>query len=180
MFKWTATPRYAPEHRFPVGSYVPGHTPDPRRQATPSSREPAYAVEVLDPADFWRCDRYRFGMDLWNHGYYWEAHEAWEGLWHAAGRAGPVGALLKGLIRLAAAGVKVRQGNPQSVGSHGEGAHFQFQLARESGGQPVLCGLDLAATSALATRIVRKKHDWHGDPALPCEVVFDRALTLLR
>src|SRR4051794_23331688 len=41
-----------------------------------------------------------------------------------------------------------------------------------------LVRLDLAATPALATRIARKKHDRCGDPALPCEVVVDRALTL--
>ncbi|TGQ49534.1 DUF309 domain-containing protein, partial [Mesorhizobium sp. M1C.F.Ca.ET.210.01.1.1] len=27
---------------------------------------------------------FRWGIDLFNHGYYWEAHEAWEPLWHAA------------------------------------------------------------------------------------------------
>ncbi|MET2831203.1 DUF309 domain-containing protein [Mesorhizobium shangrilense] len=27
---------------------------------------------------------FRWGSDLFNHGYYWEAHEAWEPLWHAA------------------------------------------------------------------------------------------------
>ena len=179
MFKKTAARRYAPEHRFVACAYVPGHTPDPRRQPEPPPAT-RYAVEVLDPQDFWRCDRYLFGIDLWNHGFYWEAHEAWEGLWHAAGRTGAVGALLKGLIRLAAAGVKVRQGNAESVGSHGEGARVQLQLALESGGQPVLCGLALAATSALAQRITARKDDWRGDPELPCEVVFDRVLTLLR
>ncbi len=30
------------------------------------------------------------GVDLFNHGYYWESHEEWESLWHAAGRRGVV------------------------------------------------------------------------------------------
>ncbi|MER9856292.1 DUF309 domain-containing protein [Mesorhizobium sp. M0098] len=33
-------------------------------------------------------DVFRWGIDLFNHGYYyWEAHEAWEPLWHAANEA---------------------------------------------------------------------------------------------
>jgi hypothetical protein len=180
VFKRPNIPRYAPSHPFVDCAFVPGYTPDPRRQPGPGPREPAYTVEVLDPRDVWRCDRYLFGIDLWNHGYYWEAHEAWEGLWHTAGRTGAVGALLKGLIRLAAAGVKVRQGNPESVGSHGEGARLQFRNAQAACGEQTLCGLDLLALDELAERIIRKKQSWRGDPELPCEVVFDRALILLR
>jgi len=51
------------------------------------------------------------GLDLFNHGDYWEAHEAWEAVWHVAGRQGPTAELLKGLIKLAAAGVKTRAGS---------------------------------------------------------------------
>nr|WP_244447982.1 DUF309 domain-containing protein [Neorhizobium vignae] len=50
------------------------------------------------------------GQDLFNHGYYWEAHEAWEGLWQAAKRGSQLRAFLKGLILLSAAGVKIREG----------------------------------------------------------------------
>ena len=54
--------------------------------------------------------------DLLNHGFYWEAHEAWETLWHAAGRKGEIADFLKGLIKLAAAAVKAREGNPSRSG----------------------------------------------------------------
>ena len=47
---------------------------------------------------------------------YWEAHEAWEELWHACGRMGPTADFLRGLIKLAAAGVKVREGRPRGSG----------------------------------------------------------------
>ena len=49
------------------------------------------------------------GVDLYNHGYHWEAHEFWEALWHGEGREGDVADLLKGLIQTAAAHVKARQ-----------------------------------------------------------------------
>jgi uncharacterized protein len=29
-------------------------------------------------------DAFGWGLDVFNHGYYWEAHEAWEGLWQVA------------------------------------------------------------------------------------------------
>jgi hypothetical protein len=42
-------------------------------------------------------DVFLWGLDLFNHGYYWEAHEAWEGLWQVADRDGPLRILIKGL-----------------------------------------------------------------------------------
>ena len=51
-----------------------------------------------------------WGIDLFDQGYPWEAHEAWEPLWFAAERGSALRSLYKGLILLAAAGVKVREG----------------------------------------------------------------------
>src|SRR5207247_604714 len=63
-------------------------------------------VEPLPP-DKWQHNRtYLFAIDLFNAGYFWEAHEQWEALWHAAGRKGATADFLKALIHLAAAGVK--------------------------------------------------------------------------
>ena len=56
---------------------------------------------------------YLLGCDLFNHGYYWEAHETWEGLWNACGRSGTTADFLKGLIKLAAAGVKAAKDVPR-------------------------------------------------------------------
>ncbi len=61
---------------------------------------------------------YLWGRRLFQPGYYWEAHEAWEGLWHALGRSGPRADLVKGLIKLAAAGVKLREHNRDGLHRH--------------------------------------------------------------
>ncbi|WP_394885884.1 DUF309 domain-containing protein (plasmid) [Mesorhizobium sp. AaZ16] len=37
-----------------------------------------------------------WGIDRFNHGYYWEAHEAWEPLWHAAKQSAPHRQFFKG------------------------------------------------------------------------------------
>jgi predicted metal-dependent hydrolase len=89
-----------------------------------------------------RSSQFRRGVALFDAGYYWEAHEAWEGLWHAEGRRGATADVLKGLIKLAAAGVKVREGREQGVRTHARRAAESFAAARQQGGAHHL-GLDL-------------------------------------
>lgn len=120
-------PRYVPELPLPPYAHVPGRTPHPIRDPAGHSHGLHHTPPPLDPAR-WRDSRdYLRGLDLFNHGYYWEAHEQWEALWHAAGRRGPVADLLKGLIRLAACGVKAREGRPAGVASHAAGAARLFR-----------------------------------------------------
>jgi hypothetical protein len=110
--------RYS-DRPLPPYSYVPGFTPhpvsDPRGHMHGAAHE---TPQPLDPASWRSSDAYLYAADLFNHGFYWEAHEAWESLWHAAGRRGFVAAWLKALIKLAAAGVKAREGNPTGVARH--------------------------------------------------------------
>lgn len=73
-----------------------------------------------------QADDFDYAVDLFNLGYYWEAHEAWEALWHEAGRRGPRADYLKGLIKLAAAGVKAREANAQGVRRHAQRASELF------------------------------------------------------
>ena len=53
-----------------------------------------------------------------NEGFSWEAHEAWEQFWHALGRTTPEARFVQGLIHLAAAAVKIREGKPAGVTKH--------------------------------------------------------------
>ncbi len=130
-------PRYLPEEPLPPSAYVPGRPPHPNQ--TPELPPP------FDPARWEDSRAYLRGIDLFNHGYYWEAHEAWEGLWHAVGRRGTTADFLKGLIHLAAAGVKVREGRPDGVLSHARRAAALFgQTAAAAGGEDTrYLGLDL-------------------------------------
>jgi len=111
--------RYTPQRPFPRYAYVPSRQPhpvtDPQGHSFGISSEPAAPLDPSQPHD---SEEFLFAIDLFNAGYYWEAHESWERLWLAAGRAGPVAALLKGLIKLAAAGVKSREGNLAGVRRH--------------------------------------------------------------
>jgi hypothetical protein len=92
---------------LPAAAYIPGVTP--RAQRPPASR-PRRSVDFAALAS---DDDFRFGIDLFNHGFPWEAHEVWEGLWRVAPRELPERALLHGLIQVAAAALKVRAGLPE-------------------------------------------------------------------
>lgn len=113
------TPRFLPDEPLPLSTYVPGRTPRPVMDAPGNSAIDAGGdLLPFDPVR-WRDSRpFLRGVDLFNQGFYWEAHEEWEGLWHAAGRTGPTADFLKGLIKLAAAGVKAYEGRPAGVRRH--------------------------------------------------------------
>ncbi len=123
----SAPPRLVPDLVFPPYTYVPGQFPHPF--ADPEGHSYGMKPAICEPPDpnHWSASRsYLAGIDLFTHGYYWEAHEAWEGLWHACGRKGTTADFLKGLIQLSAAGVKVRQGQPDGVRNHARRAAELF------------------------------------------------------
>lgn len=96
-------PRYG-THAFPPRRYVPGRGPHPRRDpARPRGPVPA----AFRPERWAGSAAYRHGIDLYNHAYWWESHEVFEGLLHALGRgATPQVGVLRALIWLAAAELK--------------------------------------------------------------------------
>jgi len=129
----------------------------------------------LDPTSWRDCTPYLHGLDLFNFGYYWEAHEAWEAVWHAAGRGGQVADFLKGLIKLAAAGVKAREGRSEGVIRHARRAQELFEkVAMHSADDCHFMGLSLEElkqvarqTAATPPRLVQRDHP------PPVERVFD-------
>ncbi len=103
---------------------------------------------------WWTCRPYLIGLDFFNGGFFWEAHTQWECVWLTTrpqpGLLSPppvalLSGFLKGLIRLAAAGVKVLQGNPRGVAGHAAAAADRFaQTAALLGADARYLGLALA------------------------------------
>lgn len=146
-------PRLLPERPLPPYTYHPGRTPHPTRDPGGHSvGEAAAAPPAPDPADWRAAAGYLYGIDLFNHGYYWEAHEAWEGLWAAFGRSGATATFLQGLINLAAIGFKVRLGNPRGVRANAATAARLLREAAErlGAGRRRFMGLDVAALAGVA------------------------------
>ncbi len=124
-------PRYTPDRPLPAHTHVPGQSPRPAESELEASTSQ---------------QSFLWGVDLFNAGCYWEAHEVWEALWHAAGRTGPAADFLKGLIKLAAAGVKLREGRPTGLHRHAERARelFASAVVGESGPKSYDWGLSAA------------------------------------
>lgn len=95
--------------------------------------------------------QFLYGIDLFNDRYWWECHEAMEGLWHVAGRGSPAGHTLQAVIQCAVAHLKILTGNPQ--GARLLFANAEKHVSRAEGGD---LGLDLigmlAETGAYITR----------------------------
>ncbi len=164
---------------FPPYSYVPDHFPHPNSDpAGHSFGMSASKPEPIDPANWQASAEYLRGIELFNHGYYWEAHEVWESLWHAANRTGPIADFLKALIKLAAAGVKVREGNAVGVTAHARRAEQLFrQVAQAHSADSRWIGCDLKNLIAFANKITAAPPVTRQIKSLPpVEVVFDQRL----
>ena len=162
--------RCAPQIPLPPYSYVPGHelphpVNDPAGHLYGVQHEPPIPAAELtllptepDPrrralvATLATNSRWLYALDLFNAGFYWEAHEVWEGFWNALARKTPEALFIQGLIHLAAAAVKIREGKPAGVIRH-------TKRARELLGDPAAAdpggslGIAPDSLSALITEL---------------------------
>ena len=102
------------ETKFPVYRFVPGLHPHPSN----SPEGHSYGLEEEEVlkwnSDDWRLNEdYLYGIDLYNYHFYWEAHEAWEGLWLASVKRSSEHMFIQGLIKMGAALLKVRMAGYQ-------------------------------------------------------------------
>jgi hypothetical protein len=157
--------RLVPELPLPPYAFIPGRTPhpvsDPIGHSFGAAPLPAHS---LDTARWQASKAYLFGIDLFNAGYYWESHVEWESLWLACGRHGLVAEFLKGLIHLAAAGVKQLEGRPQGVKSHASRSALHLQKVAASLVENHFLGLHLGDLIVLDEAICRG--GWPAEPVL--------------
>lgn len=108
-------PRYS-TRPFPPYRFLPGKTPHPRRNPLGHSYgQPELKVIVPPPKDWQWSGDYLYGVDLYNYAYWWECHEVFEALWHAAGHDTEQGNFFQALIQLAGADLKRFLGNEQAA-----------------------------------------------------------------
>lgn len=149
--------RFLPDEPFPAYAYTPGRDPHPVRDR----RGHSYGVQcpatpAPDPRRWRDSHDYLRGIDLFNAGYYWEAHESWEGLWSASARAGSTAMLLQALIALAAAGLKRRAGNDIGTAAHARRADGLLEKVVGEAGLRFM-GLDIASLQQEARDIPERK-----------------------
>jgi hypothetical protein len=147
--------RYAPAIPLPPYSYVSGHgLPHPVNDPAGHlsvAREQAHELPT-DAALLTENPRWLYALDLFNAGFYWEAHEAWEAFWHVFGRTSPQAQFIQGLIHLAAAAVKIREGKPAGVARHAQRARELLGDLKSAPSGATL-GLARESISAVVTEI---------------------------
>jgi uncharacterized protein len=157
---------------LPPYTYTPGVTPHPISDPAGHSHGHAAAAVTVNAERLSESPAFQRAVQLFQHGYYWEAHEEWESVWHAVGRRGPVADLLKGLIKLAAAGVKAREGNTDGVRRHTRRA--VELLSPASSGENSTPGVDRQALSAITQQAssVAKSTTMYTSLDHGCPVIF--------
>ncbi|MGQ0614560.1 MAG: DUF309 domain-containing protein [Planctomycetaceae bacterium] len=103
---WPDAPRHAPGRPFPPCAFLPGKNAHPRRDPAGQAPRPPDRAETREEI--------AYGVDLYHAGYFWEAHEAWEGPWTRARSRGNRGTL-QGLILLSAALLKLSLGEERGA-----------------------------------------------------------------
>ncbi|WP_157679817.1 DUF309 domain-containing protein [Bacteriovorax sp. DB6_IX] len=73
---------------------------------------------ILHSESFHTHDDYLYAIDLINYEYFWEAHAYLEAIWNASGRTTQEAVLCKSLIKIAAAGVKLRMNQLEPAKNH--------------------------------------------------------------
>lgn len=92
---------------LPPYRYVPGLNPHPTADPLGHSFgvvEPDCTAEAAELVTDWRrSPHFRYGVDLYNFAFWWEAHETWEAPWRCLPIGRPHRAALQALIQIAAA-----------------------------------------------------------------------------
>jgi len=162
-------PRYSPRP-FPRYRYLPGQTPHPTRDPDGHSYgRPEPALEHFDPSGWQDCAEYLYAIDLLNHGYWWEAHEAFEAIWHAAGqRDTKTGLFIQGLLQIGVGAMKRYLGQQSAAIRLWQGGLEKISLT-----ECFYLGLDVHALQQQVRELIRGERE-----SLPELVLhFDRENT---
>jgi hypothetical protein len=109
-------------------------------------------------------------MDFFNLGFYWEAHDEWERLLRATGPETLAGLFLKGLIKMAAAGIKVREESIHGVRRHAASAGEVFADVAAESDRDRYCGLRFTTLQFAADRAAQLAYPNDLEPGRPMRV----------
>ena len=162
--------RLLPGIALPAYSFVPGRFPHPHSDPL-GHRFGRDLADAHVPEHWADSPHYLLGLDLFNHGYYWEAHEAWESLWHACGRRGSLATFLKALIQWAVVGVKAREACAAGVLAHSLRAKELFEETADATEGGHCLGLSLRELIERAEQTIADP-PVSREPAAALEIVF--------
>jgi hypothetical protein len=146
--------RLLPSTDLPAYTFVPGgETPHPYRDPRGHSYQRKHPTPRALTAHTWAENRsYLLALDFFNHGFYWESHEEWDRLLRSTGGENLPGRFLKGLVKLSAAGMKVREHSIHGVRRHAASAGEVFADVAAEVGDEHFCGLQFTLLQFAADR----------------------------
>lgn len=159
--RYTRTP--FPPYRFIPGTGQPHPICHPEGHSYVPQRERVPAVVHIDPTRWEDCSSWLHGIDLYNHGYWWEAHESWEDVWRGFERKTPLERLLRGLIQAAACHIKIWTGQERGAATLASGAHNHLRAAAADWDDETMLGLEVRGFAAAFTDYAAARR---GDPPL--------------
>ena len=164
--------RLLPTTELPRYTHVPGSgTPHPYRDPIGHSynRKPGAPKQLIE--EFWAENRsYLIALDYFNLGFYWEANDEFDRLWRASNPESMVGRFLKGLVKLAAAGIKVREDSIHGVRRHAASAGEVFADVAAESDCDRFCGLDFTLLQFAADRAAQLVYPADLEPGRPLRV----------
>ncbi|HCK52018.1 MAG TPA: DUF309 domain-containing protein [Planctomycetaceae bacterium] len=147
-------PRLLPPVQLPPYTFIPGSTtPHPNRHPEGHSYKKKGPAAKPLVNENWADNRsFLLALDLFNNGYYWEAHEELDKLLKITGAEDLIGRFLKGLFKLAAAGLKVRENSIHGVRRHAASSGEVFADVAAEVDSDRFCGLKLTMLQFAADR----------------------------
>jgi predicted metal-dependent hydrolase len=162
---------------FPDYAFIPGKYPHPRSHPEGHSyNSEEEIVEFMNEYDWKDSQSYLYGIDLFNNGYYWEAHEAWESVWKANGKEGTTADFIKALIKLTAASVKILQQQPSGIRDHSLSAKKIFSNIREISKKNIYAGLSLDELISFSQYLFDNAEILKANQSKNPEILFDKFL----
>lgn len=146
--------RLLPTAELPEYTYIPGtETPHPIRDPKGHSHgRKGRNSKALTPENWAENRNYLLAIDYFNHGYYWEAHDEFDRLLRASDPETLAGRFLKGLVKMSAAGLKVRENSIHGVRRHAASAGEVFADVAAEVGEDRFCGLEFTMLQFAADR----------------------------
>lgn len=164
--------RLIPAAELPRYTFIPGSgTPHPYRDPLGHSynRKPGPPKPLIESR--WAENRsYLLALDYFNLGFYWEANDEWDRLWRASNPDTLVGRFLKGLVKLAAAGIKVREDSIHGVRRHAASAGEVFADVAAEADRDRFCGLKFTTLQFAADRAAQLIYSDEMEPGRPLRV----------
>ena len=110
-------PRLLPPVELPAYTFIPGSTtPHPYRHPEGHSYKKKSPTSKPLADETWADNRsFLLALDLFNVGYYWEAHECWEATWHSVPRDTSFSLALQGLIQSSAYLLKAHMAHKEAA-----------------------------------------------------------------